>query len=270
MLDSAVNYMTYSSDFARLCESIRAACEQEPSQATSLFLGMFPTLVPRVASQSVISAMTGYRAEFFSASVRRNVLVAGPDERFVLSVFDNSIFIDGLRATYPEATVSYLTRLNEVFDAETGAAALVVFDPAGPTKQECGLVHLSVYDVPGAAQRLVEELASETREACEMQKRHPKDLRVRERLILLVDRVNFYTDFLRANLKNRDALIEILQLLHPTLQTQHVQDLKTAVGMKYMFMKKINKGNPEDAVTRRFEESWATLCGPKIEAGVSD
>ena len=258
VLDSMVNYMTYSNDFAQLYNSVRAACEQDPAQVTPLYLGLFPTMVPRISWKNFISAMTGYRTEFFSASVRRNVLVAGdtPEECFVLSVFDNSIFIDGLRAAYPSATVSYLTRYNEVFDDKTGGAMLVVFDPNGPTKQQCGIVRLTVYDVKTAAQRLVEELKKEAQECGELQKKYTKDVHMRERLILQTDRVNFYTDFLVRNLEDKKTLVETLELLRPALRAQHVQDLKTAVGMKYMFMKKINRSNPEDAVLVRFEANY--------------
>lgn len=186
VLDSMINYMTYSNDFAALYNQIRAACEQDPAQVTPLYLGFFPTLMPRVSWKNFISEMSGYRTEFFAASFRRNVLVAGerPEDCFVLSVFDNSIFIDKLKAAYPEAAVSYITRYNEVFDEKTGSAMLVVFDPSGPTKQQCGIVRLTVYDVRNAARRLVEEQLKETEECTKLQKQYKEDVHVRERLIL--------------------------------------------------------------------------------------
>lgn len=75
--------------------------------------------------------------------------------------------------------------------------------------------------------------------------------------------MNFYADFLQKNLDDRTEFIKILRLLRPALQAQRVQDLKTPVGRKYMYMRKIKLENPEDAVQARFE----AVCG---ELGLDD
>ena len=75
--------------------------------------------------------------------------------------------------------------------------------------------------------------------------------------------MNFYADFLQKNLDDRTEFIKILRLLRPALQAQRVQDLKTPVGRKYMYMRKIKLENPEDAVLARFE----AVCG---ELGLDD
>ena len=108
---------------------------------------------------------------------------------------------------YKSAIVSYITKYNEVFDEKTRSSSLIVFDPNGPTKQQCGIVNLTVYDIGSAAKRLADELLKEVEEQNSLQKKYPQDTYVREKLILLVDRINFYSKLLSENLPDKGMLV---------------------------------------------------------------